>query len=127
MTLEQLCLVNWNADKKEFKKMADKNRYYQGFVRRFQDAEDARAVGITANTLLRWQKVPEFATAYREATRAACAQSTARLQQASSAAVSTLLKVMIDPATPPALKFEPRSASWTTPSKEARLKTSKCG
>lgn len=31
-------------------------------------------------------------------------QSTARLQQAPAAAVSTLLKVMVDPATPPAVK-----------------------
>ena len=31
-------------------------------------------------------------------------QSVARLQQASTAAVSTLLKVMVDPATPPATK-----------------------
>ena len=55
--------------------------------------EAARAVGITANTLLRWQKVPEFATAYRRARPAACAQSTARLQQVSAVVVSTLLKV----------------------------------
>jgi hypothetical protein len=66
--------------------------------------EAARVVGITANTLLRWQKVPEFATAYLEARRAANAQTTARLQQASSPAVSILLKVMLDPVTPPAVK-----------------------
>ena len=51
-------------------------------------------------TLLRWLKIPEFQTAYREARRAAFSQSSARLQQATSAAVSTLLKVMVDPATP---------------------------
>jgi len=49
-------------------------------------------------------KEPEFEAAYREARRAAFGQSVARLQQASSAAVSTLLKVMVDPATPPATK-----------------------
>ena len=49
-------------------------------------------------------KEPEFDAAYREARRAAFGQSVARLQQASSAAVSTLLKVMVDPATPPATK-----------------------
>ena len=42
--------------------------------------------------------------AYREARRAAFGQSVARLQQASSAAVSTLLKVMIDPNTPASTK-----------------------
>jgi hypothetical protein len=47
---------------------------------------------------------PEFEVSYREARRLAFGQSIARLQQASSAAVSTLLKTMVDPATPPATK-----------------------
>ena len=59
--------------------------------------EAARAVGISANTLLRWMKEPEFDAAYREARRTAFSQSIARLQQASSAAVTTLLKIMTDP------------------------------
>jgi len=62
--------------------------------------EAARTAGIGTQTLLRWLKVPEFDIAYREARRAAFGQSIARLQQASSAAVSTLLKVMIDPNSP---------------------------
>jgi hypothetical protein len=62
--------------------------------------EAARVVGIATRTLLRWQLVPEFAAAYREARRAAYSQSIARLQQASAAAVSTLLKIMVDPAMP---------------------------
>jgi len=62
--------------------------------------EAARTAGIGTQTLLRWLKVPEFEVAYREARRAAFGQSIARLQQASSAAVSTLLKVMIDPNSP---------------------------
>ena len=62
--------------------------------------EAARSAGIGTQTLLRWLKVPEFQAAYREARRAAFAQSIARLQQASSAAVTTLLKVMVDPASP---------------------------
>jgi hypothetical protein len=66
--------------------------------------EAARAVGIGTATLLRWQKEPEFQAAYRAARRAAHAQSVARLQQATSAAVSTLLKVMVDPSTPPSTK-----------------------
>ena len=66
--------------------------------------EAARAVGISASTLLRWLQLPEFDEAYRKARRDAFAQSIARLQQASGAAVSTLLKVMIDPKTPPATK-----------------------
>ena len=62
--------------------------------------EAAKSVGISPQTLLRWMKLPEFNAAYREARRAAFGQATARLQQASSAAVTTLLKVMIDPASP---------------------------
>ena len=70
--------------------------------RTIEDA--ARVASIGANTLLRWLKDPEFDAAYREARRLAFRQSVARLQQASGAAVSTLLKTMVDPATPPATK-----------------------
>ena len=58
--------------------------------------EAARAVGINANTLQRWLKDPEFDAAYREARRTAFCQSIARLQNASGAAVTTLLKIMLD-------------------------------
>jgi len=44
--------------------------------------------------LLRWMEIPDVQTAYRDARRAAFGQSIARLQQASTAAVSTLLKIM---------------------------------
>src|ERR1019366_4562952 len=53
-----------------------------------------------ARTLNRYLKMPEFQLAYLEARRAAMFQAHARLQQASSAAVSALLKVMVDPSTP---------------------------
>jgi hypothetical protein len=66
--------------------------------------EAARAADISVATLLRWQKLPEFQTAYREARRAAFGQAVARLQQATGAAVSTLLKVMVDPNTPASTK-----------------------
>ena len=66
--------------------------------RSIEDA--ARACGVGARTLIRWLKLPEFSVAYREARRATFSQSIARLQQATSAAVSTLLKVMVDPSTP---------------------------
>ena len=62
--------------------------------------EAARVAGIGTQTLIRWLKIPEFQTAYREARRAAVSQSNARLQQASSAAVSTLLKIMVDASAP---------------------------
>jgi hypothetical protein len=62
--------------------------------------EAAKSINITPKTLIRWMKVPEFQTAYREARRAAFSQSIARLQQGTSAAASTLLKIMLDPASP---------------------------
>src|SRR5437899_3046739 len=62
--------------------------------------EAARVAGVGIATLLRWQKLPEFQTAYREAKRAAFSQSIARLHQMSSAAVSTLGKIMVDASAP---------------------------
>ena len=66
--------------------------------------EAARAIGVGAKTLFRWQQIPEFQAALRKARRDTVAQSTARFQQATSAAATTLLKVMVDPATPAATK-----------------------
>jgi transposase-like protein len=62
--------------------------------------EAARTTGVAPKTLLRWMKVPEFQAAYRQARRDAFGQSIARLQQATSAAATTLLKIMVDPAAP---------------------------
>ena len=66
--------------------------------------EAARSIGVDPKTLLRWMKEPDFDKAYRAAKRAAFGQSIARLHHLSSAAVSTLGKVMLDSATPPATK-----------------------
>jgi hypothetical protein len=67
--------------------------------------EAARAVGISPNALLRWQQDPEFDAAFRKARRAAYGQTTARLHQASSAAVSAVLKIMVDPGAPPSTRL----------------------
>ena len=64
----------------------------------------ARAIGVVPNTLLRWMKLPEFLSAYREARRAAFGQAVARLKQGASAAATTLLKTMIDPNTPASVR-----------------------
>lgn len=66
--------------------------------------EAARSIGIAPNTLLRWMKEPEFETAYRQAKRAAFGQSISRLQQGTSAAVTTLLKIMLDTAAPASVR-----------------------
>ena len=56
----------------------------------------ARAAKIGPRTLYRWQQEPAFDKAYRKARRDAFGQGTARLQQASGAAVSSILKIMVD-------------------------------
>jgi hypothetical protein len=66
--------------------------------------EAAKVAGIGANTLLRWLKVPEFQAAYRAARREAFGQSIARLQQGTSAAATTLLKLLIEPNTPASVR-----------------------
>jgi hypothetical protein len=48
--------------------------------------------------------VPEFQTASREARRSAFGQSIARLQQGTSAAATTLLKLLIEPNTPASVR-----------------------
>jgi hypothetical protein len=58
--------------------------------------ETARAVKITPRTLYRWLNEPDFDRAYRKARRKAFGQATARLQQASSAAVTVMMKTMVD-------------------------------
>src|ERR1035437_432110 len=73
--------------------------------------EAARVTGIGTQTLYRWMKEPEFRAAYLEARRAAVAQSNARLQQASSAAVSTLLKIMVDGNTPASTRVRAADSS----------------
>jgi hypothetical protein len=70
--------------------------------RNMEDA--ARAAGIGTRTLLRWMKLPEFQKSYREARRAAFGQAIARLQQGTSAAATTLLKLLIDQNTPASVR-----------------------
>jgi hypothetical protein len=59
--------------------------------------EAARAVGISANTLLSWMKLPEFEKEYRSARRASVSQTNARFQQATGAAASIIMRLMVDP------------------------------
>ena len=60
----------------------------------------AAALGVSHVTLWRWMQKEEFQQAYRKARRDTFSQSVARLQHASSAAVSALLRVMCDQNTP---------------------------
>jgi hypothetical protein len=72
-------------------------------TRSVEDA--ARSVKIAPRTLYRWLNEPEFDRAYRKARRTAFGQGAARLQQASGAAVSSVLKIMVDQHTPASTKL----------------------
>jgi uncharacterized protein (DUF885 family) len=71
--------------------------------RSIEDA--ARSIDVGPSTLRRWMRMPDFEAAYREARREAMAQCIARLQQNSGAATTTMLKIMVDPASPPACRL----------------------
>jgi len=62
----------------------------------------AAAIGISDVTLWRWMQKEEFQARLRLARRQAYAQCISRLQQASSAAVGALLRVMTDQGAPAA-------------------------
>jgi len=83
--------------------------------------EAAHAAGIGARTLLRWLKLPEFQAAYREARRAAFGQAISRLQQGTSAAATTLLKVLIDPNTPASVKVRAAEAIFNHSAKAIEI------
>ena len=83
--------------------------------------EAARTAGIGTRTLLRWMKLPEFQAAYREARREAFGQSIAVLQKGSTAAATTLLKVMLDPATPPSTRVRAAESILTHSAKAIEI------
>jgi hypothetical protein len=58
--------------------------------------EAARTANVPLRTLHRWLQEPNFDAAYRKAKRSAFGQALARLQQGSSAAATTMLKIMLD-------------------------------
>jgi hypothetical protein len=67
--------------------------------------EAARAAGIGTNTLQRWMKKPEFKAAHREIRRTVLSHTIGRLQDAASAAATTVLKIMVDPNAPAATRL----------------------
>lgn len=65
----------------------------------------AAALGISTVTLWRHMQKPDFAAAFRKARRQAVSLSVARLQQATGAAVATLLRIMTDREAPAASRI----------------------
>jgi hypothetical protein len=67
--------------------------------------QDAASVGVGEKTLRRWQEDPEFRAQYLKARRKVLEQATARLQQATGPAGTTILKLMSDPNQPAAVRL----------------------
>jgi transposase-like protein len=87
-----------------------------------RSVEDAaRAVGVNTNTLLRWMKEPEFRTMYDEARRLVFSQSLGRLQEASGAAVTTTLKIMLDTNAPAGIRLRAAEIVLEQAAKAAEL------
>ena len=84
------------------KKVRQREQLILALLQQSSMEKAAASIGISTVTAWRISKTREFKDEYRKARREAFSQSVARLQQASGAAVSTLLKVMVDQTTPPA-------------------------
>ena len=69
----------------------------------------AAAAGISEATAWRIRQTADFQKEFLQARREVVAQSLARLQQGSSAAVATLLRIMVDPASPTASRVQAAS------------------
>jgi hypothetical protein len=66
----------------------------------------ARVIGVSGKTLRRWLQIPEFQEEYQKALREVHRQCMARIQQNSPAAVTVMLRMMADPAVPPAIRLK---------------------
>ena len=65
----------------------------------------AQSAGISAITLQRWLKIPEFAKAFREARLNVSAQAEGRLPAMMSDALSVLKEILLDPKAPPSSRI----------------------
>lgn len=64
----------------------------------------AAALGMSEVTVWRWSRKPEFPAACSEVRREALSRSGSRLLHGSNAAAATMLKLMLDPGTPAAVR-----------------------
>ena len=64
----------------------------------------AAALGMSEVTVWRWKQKPEFQQAHSEVRREALSRASGRLLHGSGAAAATLLKLMLDPSAPAAVR-----------------------
>ena len=65
----------------------------------------ARVAGVGEKTLRRWMRDPEFKAKYLQARREGVHQAVGRLQQATGAAGTVMLRMMADPNVPAAVRL----------------------
>jgi hypothetical protein len=65
----------------------------------------ARVAGLGEKTLRRWLREPQFNAQYLRARREGVSQAVARMQQATGAAGTVVLKLMTDPNVPATVKL----------------------
>jgi hypothetical protein len=65
----------------------------------------ARVAGVSEKTIRRWLQEPQFNARYLQARRDSVHQATARMQQATGAAGTIILKRMTDRNVPPAVRL----------------------
>ncbi len=88
------------------KKSRQRERFILALLQQPTLDKAAEVAGISPTTAWRITKTPEFKAEYRIARRESYSQSIARLQQASTAAVSILLKIMVDTNAPTGLRLK---------------------
>jgi hypothetical protein len=64
----------------------------------------AAALGMSRATVWRWKRKPEFQEICGEVWREALSPPSSKLLQGSPVAIATLIKVMVDPSTPAAVR-----------------------
>ncbi len=74
----------------------------------------ATALGMSPSTVWRWLQKPEFQEQYRKARAEAYSRGMARLQHAVNAAVSTMLRIMLDTNAPASSRVRVAVAVVTT-------------
>ena len=99
-------LESLTASTRSAKKTRQRKRLIGAMLQQPSLERAAESVGISRVTAWRIQQTPEFQQEYRQALRAAVSQCRARLQQASSAAANTLLKIMVDPQASAATRMQ---------------------
>ncbi len=81
----------------------------------------ARVVGVGEKTLRRWLQEPQFKARYLQARRDSVRQATARMQQATGAAGTTILKLMTDANAPPAVRLRAAQCVYEIANKGVEL------